>query len=230
MTRFIATILFALHTLPPAQAGTISGTVRAQGKEGADQDATTGKYESRKFKFLERINYAELKDFVVYIDQPTGEKAAPPSRPVQVITKRVTQKGAMFTPRILPIMVGTTVEWPNKDEIFHNVFSISDAKQFDLGLYKDPEVKPVVFDKPGRVDVFCSIHSSMNCIVLVLETPHFSATDDKGRYSINAVPPGTYRFKAWHERLPCQVKEITVPESGDVKLDFVLGINNLPKY
>src|SRR4051812_30241358 len=175
MTRFIATILFALHTLPPAQAGTISGTVRAQGKEGADQDATTGKYESRKFKFLERINYAELKDFVVYIDQPTGEKAAPPSRPVQVITKRVTQKGAMFTPRILPIMVGTTVEWPNKDEIFHNVFSISDAKQFDLGLYKDPEVKPVVFDKPGRVDVFCSIHTSMNCIVLVLETSHFSA-------------------------------------------------------
>jgi plastocyanin len=230
MTRRIATILFTLLAVVAAHAGTISGTVRAQGKEGADQDVTTGKYESRKFKFVERINYAELKDFVVYIDQPTGEKTAPPARPVQVVTKRVTQKGAMFSPRLLPIMVGTTVEWPNKDEIFHNVFSISDAKQFDLGLYKDPEVKPVVFDKPGRVDVFCSIHSSMNCIVLVLETPHFSATDDKGRYSISTVPPGTYRLKAWHERLPCQVKEITVPESGDVKVDFVLGINNLPKY
>src|SRR3954468_10353520 len=113
MTRRIATILFTLLAVVAANAGTISGTVRAQGKEGADQDVTTGKYESRKFKFVERINYAELKDFVVYIDQPTGEKTAPPARPVQVVTKRVTQKGAMFSPRLLPIMVGTTVEWPN---------------------------------------------------------------------------------------------------------------------
>jgi len=229
--KIFATIILSLLAILQTHAGTILGTVRAQGKEGADQDTTGGKYDSRKFKFIERINYAELKDFVVYIDQPPSEKPAPPSHPVQVITtKRVTQKGAMFSPRLLPVVVGTTVEWPNKDEIFHNVFSISDAKQFDLGLYKDPEIKQVVFDKPGRVDIFCSIHSSMNCIVLVLETPHFSATDDKGRYSITNVPPGKYRMKAWHERLPSQVKEVTIPETGDVKLDFVLGITNLPKY
>jgi len=229
--KFLASIVLTLLTGVPADAGTISGSVRAQGKEGADKDSTGGKYDSRKFKFIERINYAELKDFVVYIDQAPAEKPAPPSRPVQVITtKRVTQKGAMFSPRVLPVVVGTTVEWPNKDEIFHNVFSISDAKQFDLGLYKDPEVKQVVFDKPGRVDIFCSIHSSMNCIVLVLETPHFCATDDKGHYSIANVPPGKYRLKAWHDRLPSQLKEITIPETGDVKMDFVLGITNLPKY
>jgi plastocyanin len=229
--KFLASIVLTLLTILPADAGTISGTVRAQGKEGADQDSSGGKYDSRKFKFIERINYAELKDFVVYIDQTPAEKPTPPSRPVQVITtKRVTQKGAMFSPRVLPVVVGTTVEWPNKDEIFLNVFSISDAKQFDLGLYKDPEVKQVVFDKPGRVDIFCSIHSSMNCIVLVLETPHFSATDDKGRYSITNVPPGKYRLKAWDDRLPSQLKEITIPETGDVKVDFVLGITNLPKY
>ena len=224
-------LLTAFLAAATSQAGTITGLVRAQGKEGAEEDVANGKYESRKFKFAERINYAELHDFVVSIDQPPDQKPKPPAQPVQVITtKRVSQKGAMFSPHVLPVVVGTTVEWPNNDEIFHNVFSISDAKQFDLGLYQKPEIKRVVFDKPGRVDVFCSIHTTMNCIVLVLETPHFAATDDKGRYSIANVPPGTYRLKAWHERLPSQMKEVIVPESGDVKVDFTLGITNLPKY
>jgi len=150
---------------------------------------------------------------------------------VQVVTtKKITQKGAMFSPHILPVVAGTTVEWPNNDEIFHNVFSISDAKQFDLGLYKHPEIKRVTFDKPGRIDVFCSIHAAMNCVILVLPTPHFAGTDDKGRYSITNMPPGTYKLRAWHERLPSQVKEITVPDNGEVKVDFTLGITNLPKY
>jgi hypothetical protein len=127
-------------------------------------------------------------------------------------------------------MVGTTVEWPNQDEIFHNVFSISDPKPFDLGLYKHPEVKRVTFDMPGRVDAFCSIHKAMNCVILVLENPYFAATDDRGRYSVTNVPPGTYRLKAWHERLPSQSREITVPETGEVRVDFTLGIMNLPKY
>src|SRR2546430_377912 len=223
-----AVLLTAFLVSGTSQAGTITGQVRAQGKEGADQDVAGGKYESRKFKFAERINYAELHDFIVYIDQAPEQKPKPPAQPVQVITtKRVSQKGAMFSPHVLPVVVGTTVEWPNNDEIFHNVFSISDPKQFDLGLYQKPEVKSVLFDKAGRVDVFCSIHTSMNCIVLVLETPHFAATDDKGRYAIANVPPGTYRLKGWHERLPSQIKEVTVPESGEVKVDFTICITNL---
>jgi plastocyanin len=205
--------------------------VRAQGKEGAAPEAAGGAYESRKFKFAERVNYAELRDFVVYIDQSSGEKVSPPAHPVQVITtRRVSQKGALFSPHVLPILIGTTVEWPNNDEIFHNVFSMSEPKPFDLGLYKSPEIKRVTFDKPGRVDVFCSIHAAMNCIVLVLENPHFASTDSHGHYLLTQVPAGAYRIKAWHERLPAQLKEITVPESGEAKCDFVLGINNLPKY
>jgi len=209
-------------------AGTITGIVRAEGKAGAETPGG-GKYDSRKFKFVERVNYAELRDFVVYIDQPAA-KATPPAAPVQVITKKITQKGAVFSPRILPVFVGTTVEWPNNDEIFHNVFSISDAKQFDLGLYRHPEIKRVTFDKPGRVDVFCSIHAAMNCIVLVLETPHFDATDEQGRYAIVNVPAGTYKLKAWHERLPARTVEVVVPESGEVRMDFTLTINALPQY
>jgi len=214
-----------------AHAGTITGIVRAQGKEGAAQDMAGGKYDSRKFKFVERINYAELRDFVVYIDQAPALAPTPPAEPVQVVTtKKITQKGAMFSPHVLPIVVGTTVEWPNNDEIFHNVFSISDPKQFDLGLYKHPEIKRVTFDKSGRVDVFCSIHAAMNCVILVLPTPHFAVTDEKGRYSITNVPPGTYKLRAWHERLPSQIKEIIVSDNGETKTDFTLGITNLPKY
>jgi hypothetical protein len=131
----------------------------------------------------------------------------------------------------LPIMVGTTVEWPNKDTIYHNVFSMSDAKQFDLGLYKgNPTNKFIVFDKPGRVDVFCSIHENMHCIILVLENPYFASTDENGNYKISGVPLGTYKLKAWQERLPADEKEITVPTNGEVKVDFTLGIKNLPQY
>src|SRR4029077_5890876 len=143
--------------------------------------------------------------------------------------RRITQKGAMFTPHVLPVLASTTVEWPNNDEILHNVFSFSEPKPFDLGLYKSPKIGNVTFDKPGRVDVFCSIHARMNCIILVLQNPYYAATNEKGSYRITDVPAGTYKLKAWHERLPSQVKEITVPENGEVKSDFALGVNSLPK-
>ncbi len=217
-------------TMLSAQAGTISGKVHAEGKPGSD--AECGKYDSHALKFAERIDYAELRDFVVYITGPVGTNhPAPADKPLQVVTTRkISQKNAMFTPHVLPVLVGTTVEWPNHDSIFHNVFSYSEPKQFDLGLYQNPDVKSVTFDQPGRVDVFCSIHSTMNCVVLVLENPYFCATDAKGAYVISNIPPGTYKLKAWHERLPSQVREITVSETGDVKADFTLGITNLPKY
>jgi plastocyanin len=231
MQRSVVSLIASLAVIASVKAGTITGTVRAQPKEGAEDAAGGGKYDSRKFKFAERIDYAEMREFVVYIEGPVGTNATAPDKPVQVQTSRkINQKGAMFVPHVLPVMVGTTVEWPNNDEIFHNVFSISDTKPFDLGLYKYPEVKRVTFDKPGRVDAFCSIHKTMNCVILVLENPHFAATDERGRYSIPNVPPGTYKVKAWHERLPSQVKEVVVPQNGDVPTDFTLGITNLPKY
>ena len=221
LLRLIVSLItaVALHS----QAGTITGLVHAEGKEAPAQDGG-GKYDSRKYKFAERINYAELRDFVVYIDAPAPQKAAQP------IVKTISQKGVMFHPRVMPIMVGTTIEWPNQDDIYHNVFSISEAKQFDLELYKSPEIKRVPFDKPGRVDVFCSIHTTMNCVILVLENPWFAVSDAKGNYSITNVPPGNYKLKAWHDRLPTVTKEITVAETGEVKVDFTLGILNLPKY
>ena len=228
ITQFIIAGLAAAQ----AVAGNITGKVHAEGKPGAAQDAQGGKYDSHQFKFVERVNYDDMRDFVVYIEGPiAGLKPVAPDKPLRVVTQKVSQHKATFNPHILPVMVGTTVEWPNNDDIFHNVFSYSEAKQFDLGLYKNPDdPKKVTFDKPGRVDVFCSIHSSMSCVVLVLENPFFAVTNEKGAYAITNVPAGVYKLKAWHERLPAQVREITVPESGEVNADFTLGITGLPKY
>jgi plastocyanin len=230
MRIIFSAIVLSLTTVA-VMAGTITGHVSAQGKTNTDAAASDGAYASRKYKFVEKVDYAAMHDFVVYVEGSFGTNSAPLTNAATVTTTRVAQEGAMFSPHILPVMVGTTVEWPNNDRIYHNVFSMSDAKQFDLGLYKgNPPDKRVTFDKPGRVDVFCSIHTSMHCIVLVLENPYFATTDDNGNYKILNVPPGKYKLKAWHERLPADEREITVPTNGEVRVDFVLGIKNLPQY
>jgi plastocyanin len=224
-------VLFAISHAP-IFAGTIIGTVHAEPKAGADSGtAPDGAYASRKYKFAERVDYSAMHDFVVYIDDLKITNAAPTTNVLEVSTLKVAQRAAVFSPHVLPVMAGTKVEWPNNDDIYHNVFSVSDAAQFDLGLYKgNPPDKSVVFDKPGRVDVFCSIHENMHCVVLVMANPYFAATDASGHYAITNVPPGTYKLKAWHERLPVDVQEITVPTNGEIKVDFTLTIKNLPKY
>jgi plastocyanin len=231
MKRLLIFVVLVPALLGRGHAGTITGKVSAEGKPEAAEEGEDGAYSSRRYRFAERINYAELRDFVVYLEGPVGGKPNPPATPLTVDTRRIAQKGAEFQPHVTPVVVGTTVAWPNNDDIYHNVFSMSEAKPFDLGLYKgDPESKRVTFDTPGRVDVFCSIHANMHCIVLVLDNPYFAVADAHGHYAIRNVPPGTYRLKAWHERLPPQTREITVPETGEVKADFVLGITNLPRY
>jgi plastocyanin len=208
-------------------AGTITGTVHAQGAPEAADAGGNGAYASRRYKFVERIDYDQLRDFVVHIDSPVPTGQFPPPKEVAVIR----QKDATFVPHVLPVLVGTTVEWPNMDDIYHNVFSMSQTKPFNLGLYSaDQPPKRVTFDRPGQVDVFCAIHTKMHAIILVLENPFFALTDEKGRYVIRHVPPGTYQLRAWHERVPGAVQTITVPVDGEVRADFVLGLGALPKY
>ena len=222
----------ALLTAQATFAGDITGTVHAEPKAGADenQSATRAAYASRKFRFVERVDYAAMRDFVVYLEGKVGTNTIP-TNTIKITTTRVAQNGAAFTPHILPLMAGTTVEWPNQDDIFHNVFSDSDAKKFDLELYKgNPPEKRVTFSRAGKVDVYCSIHANMHCIVLVMENPFFAMTDANGNYTISNVPPGTYKLKAWHERLPADERAIVVPTNGVIKADFTLTIKNLPKY
>lgn len=203
--------------------GDIEGRISAQGRE-LPGGAAGGKYDSKKARFFERMDYASMHDFVVWLETTNQVSFPKPTEPVRI----VVQKDAMFHPHVLPIVVGTEVEWPNQDDIFHNVFSFSDPKPFDLGLYKD-EVKKVLFDKPGRVDIFCSIHKNMSCTILVLANPWFAATDAQGRYAIRNVPAGRYTLKGWHERLPPQTRDIDVTATGTNHEDVVLGIKGLPQ-
>src|SRR3954467_12307595 len=129
--NFFRAVLVAMATVVSLRAGDVSGIVRAKGKLDATDESASSNYQSRKFKFAPKVNYDELTDFVVFI-----EGKFPDAKPPVEAKRVVTQKDATFRPHVLPVMAGTKVEWPNEDEIYHNVFSISDAKQFDLGLYK----------------------------------------------------------------------------------------------
>lgn len=226
--RLAATMAGWLATAAFSFGGSIVGQVRAlPPKADAGSGGAGGAYESRRYKYVEKIDYDKVRDFVVYVDQPVSD--FPPGA-VTDQTVKTTQKDANFEPHVLPVVVGATVRWPNEDDIFHNVFSMSDAKEFDLGYYKKEKVPEVRFERVGRVDVFCAIHPKMHCIILVVPNPFFAMADERGRYVIKDLPPGTYKLRAWHERIPSQTREVVVPASGEVKMDFALGFAELPKY
>lgn len=129
---------------------------------------------------------------VVYLDGSFPKPAAP-------TTKVIVQKNLTFEPLLLPIQVGTRVEFPNLDDTYHNVFSYSPTKRFDLGRYRRNE-KPVptqIFDRPGLVTLRCDIHEHMRGLILVVPTPHFAISDTEGRYRLSGLPGGHYTLKAW---------------------------------
>ena len=114
-------------------------------------------------------------------------------------TVKVNQKDLTFVPGLLPIEVGTQVEFPNLDDTYHNIFSYSPAKRFDLGRYTAEE-RPIpsqVFDVPGLVTLRCDIHEHMRAVILVLSTPHFTISETDGRFRLSGLPAGRYTLKAW---------------------------------
>lgn len=132
------------------------------------------------------------------------------------------QRNETFVPHLLAITTGTTVDFPNSDRIYHNVFSLSKTKTFDLGRYAAGRSQSVRFDRPGIVRVFCDIHSHMNAFILVFNHRFFDVTDADGRYHIDNVPPGTYNVIAWNEGLASEPRSAAVPDGGSAELDFQL--------
>ncbi len=129
----------------------------------------------------------------------TATPAGQTSIPAKAGTKAVMiQEGKQFVPFVLPVQIGTTVEFPNHDPFRHQVYSFSPAKTFELKLYGGSAVSPVVFDKEGIVPLGCNIHDNMLAYVYVVGTPYFSATNDTGEGKIGQLPPGSYTVKVWH--------------------------------
>jgi plastocyanin len=137
-------------------------------------------------------------------------------------TKEIAQKNLTFVPTLLPVQVGTRIEFPNLDETYHSIFSYSPAKRFDLGRYR-PEERPIpseVFDKPGLVTLRCDIHEHMRALILVLATPHFVTTDANGHFRLSGLPAGNYTLKAWIDSRTTLEKPVQLKNGGTLHLDF----------
>jgi plastocyanin len=155
---------------------------------------------------------------VVYLES-APRRAFEQSQPGHAV---LDQRDERFVPHVLAITTGTSVDFPNSDRIYHNVFSLSKAARFDLGRYAVGHSKSVRFDQAGIVRVFCDIHSHMNAFILVFSHPFFSVTDEEGRYRIENVPPGTYSVVAWNEGISSESRPVTVSDGGAAELDFTL--------
>ncbi len=159
----------------------------------------------------------DARDVVVFLEKVDGKFSLPKEKPV------MDQNNMVFVPHVLPLVVGTTVQFPNSDNVRHNVFSRSKTKQFNLGTYAAGVVREVTFDKPGIVNILCNVHTEMSAFIVVLENPYFALTGPDGKFAIKNVPPGTYKIIAWHEKLREKEKDVTVINGKTITIDFKLS-------
>jgi plastocyanin len=161
----------------------------------------------------------DLRRSVVYLETAPS-RAFPDAEPQRAT---MDQRNETFVPHVLAITVGTTVDFPNSDKTYHNVFSLRGPRPFDLGRYAAGRSRSVRFDRPGIVRVFCEIHSHMSAFILVFNHRYFSVTSADGRYQISGVPPGRYTLLAWNEGSVRESRSVLMPEDGgSVEADFVV--------
>ncbi|HEY2614526.1 MAG TPA: carboxypeptidase regulatory-like domain-containing protein [Chthoniobacterales bacterium] len=152
---------------------------------------------------------------VVYLEGAFSKEVARP-------TRQVAQKDLAFAPALLPVQVGTKVEFPNLDDTYHNIFSYSPAKRFDLGRYR-PDEKPVpfqIFDVAGLVTLRCDIHEHMRGLILVLDTPHFAITDPDGHFRLTGLPPGNFILKAWVDSRTTRERPVELTNGSTAHVNF----------
>jgi plastocyanin len=161
---------------------------------------------------------ADRRRSVVYLE--TAPQAAfetpPPGRAV------LDQRNETFVPGVVAITAGSIVSFPNSDRVYHNVFSLSKPRRFDLGRYPRGQSRSVAFDKPGVVRVFCEIHSHMSAYILVFAHRFFAVTDEAGRYRIDGVPPGSYTLALWWDGEVRSRREVRVEPGGTLDLDLAV--------
>lgn len=138
------------------------------------------------------------------------------------VVAQITQKDLAFLPSLLPVRIGTKVEFPNLDDTYHNIFSFSPPKRFDLGRYRSDE-KPIpsqVFDVAGLVTLRCDIHEHMRALILVLDTPHFVITTADGSFRLSDLPAGRYKLKAWIDSKTTKEREVDLTGDAVLRMDF----------
>jgi plastocyanin len=176
-----------MHRIRAAAVGVAFAalTLRAAAPESQDLHGTA------------RAGTHAASNAVVWLDAPEAPRSTDRSKVVVL-----DQRNLDFLPHVLVVRVGTKVEFPNNDRVFHNVFSFREGKIFDLGMYPVGTVKYVTFDRPGLSRIFCNIHPGMAAYVMAVDSPYFAVADQAGDFTIPAVAPGRYQYQAWRATAP----------------------------
>jgi len=203
---------------PAPGTGKIDGIVRLVAPQGVP--IRSGAYPSRYVPAPTTPRAAEISNVVVFVKDAPRDGALPSMR------AQMRQQDEGFVPRLVAITRGSTVEFPNSDPFFHNVFSLSRGATFDLGRYPRGESRSRAFTRPGLVKVYCHLHSQMSAAIMVFDHSHFTIPEGDGHFSLADVPAGEYRLSAWHERVGESSKSIVVTAGRTVTIEFALPVDS----
>jgi plastocyanin len=199
--------------------GSVAGQVRLTARiKGSSLPSTA--YPTRGVASSGPHAIAEIRNVVVYLTDIAFR--GPLSRTNGI----VRQEHETFVPHVLPITQGSTVEFPNDDPIFHNVFSLSSAASFDLRRYPRGQSRSQQFPKAGVVKVYCHIHSHMSATILVMEHPYFTIPGPDGTFELTNVPPGEYTVVGWHERVGGRRARVRVERGRAATVDLSLPVED----
>jgi plastocyanin len=195
--------------------GRIEGVVRLLAT--ADAGIASGAYPTRRVS-RPAARATEIANVIVFLRSAAAERTGA----LQTTRVQMTQKDESFVPRVLAVTRGSTVEFPNFDPYFHNVFSLSRGASFDLGRFPRGESRARTFTKTGLIKVYCHLHSHMSASIMVFDHQHFVVPDADGAFALDNIPPGEHRLSAWHERIGESAKQLFVEAGRTARIEFAL--------
>jgi plastocyanin len=203
---------------PGPTTGRIEGFVRLTAQPA--RSVQSGVYPSRRVTAPVAPTSPEMSNVVVFI------KDAPAREALHMTRATITQKDEAFVPRVVAITTGSSVEFPNFDPYFHNVFSLSRAASFDLGRFPRGDSRTRKFTTSGLVKVYCQIHSHMSASILVFDHDYFQIPGANGSFALDEVPAGSYQISAWHERIGESIRQVRVEPGQRIRVEFSLPVND----
>jgi plastocyanin len=196
--------------------GRIEGVVRLVAPTGAP--IASGAYPTRRVS-RPTPRSSEISNVVVFV------KDGPRAGALSTVHAQMVQQEESFVPRLVAITRGSTVEFPNADPYFHNVFSLSRGATFDLGRFPRGERRSRIFTHAGLVKVYCHLHSHMSASIMVFDHPHFAVPHGDGSFVLADIPAGPYRLSAWHERIGESAKDIVIEAGRTIRIEFALPVD-----
>jgi len=201
-------------------SGTITGQVKLTSRVRGTQ-LPSNVYQPRTVANHDAPDTPEIRNVVVYLKGVKFKGVLPASH------QDIRQEHEAFVPRVLAVTRGSTIDFPNDDPFFHNVFSLSSASTFDLGRYPMGREKSVTLQNAGLVKVYCHIHSHMSASILVLDHPYFAVPGVDGSFTISNVPAGTYTIVGWHERVGERANVVSVKPGASAAVNISLPVEDL---